>query len=301
MVEDDADAMQLAFERYMMSMGGSGVAAVVEETKEDEAERLAQKEAREEELRVRRVQAEVKKAEKKYWQVFQKFGRLLKDEWFDIDDQAHKVVESIAGIRRRLPMAYKVVEQLKESEANKKKNEWASHGFSQTFGGGQCVPTLLNEEDADLALSHDLLQHEKMMSSIRSLFANLSECQEAMHRILDEIMKHHHECIEVFDWSDLTVSFYKSSSLEELMNDFVAMLSLELYRKQSLVHLLLGAVEDDVLKPCETGGGKKSELDWEDLNAEEIATRCQKVWMRNCKESALDVNAMRKIQSLLNK
>eukprot|EP01083_Nonionella_stella_P240029 839460_1 len=126
MVEDDADAMQLAFERYMMSMGGSGVAAaVVEETKEDEAERLAQKEAREEELRVRRVQAEVKKAEKKYWQAFQKFGRLLKDEWFDIDDQAHKVVESIAGIRRRLPMAYKVVEQLKESEADKKKNEWA--------------------------------------------------------------------------------------------------------------------------------------------------------------------------------
>ena len=65
------DAMQLAFERYMMSMGGSGV-VVVEETKEDEAERLAQKEAREEELRVRRVQAEVKKAEKKYWQTFQK-------------------------------------------------------------------------------------------------------------------------------------------------------------------------------------------------------------------------------------
>eukprot|EP01083_Nonionella_stella_P155830 503957_1 len=148
-------------------------------------------------------------------------------------------------------MAYKVVEQLKESEANKMKNEWASHGFSQTYGG---VPTLLNEEDADLALSHDLLQHEKMMSAIRSLFANLSECQEAMHRILDEVMKHHHECIEVFDWSDLTVSFYKSSSLEELLNDFVAMLSLELYRKQSLVHLLLGAVEDDLLKPCGTGG-----------------------------------------------
>lgn len=300
MVEDDADAMQLAFQRYMMSMGGSGV-AVVEETKEDEVERLAQKEAREEELRVRRVQAEVKKAEKKYWQIFQKFGRLLVDEWFDIDDQAHKVVQSIAGIRRRLPMACKIVEQLKESKANKKKNEWAAHGLSQTFGGGKCVPTLLTEDDAELALSHDLLQHEKMMSAVRSLFANLSECQEAMYRILDEIMKHNHECIEIFDWSDLTISFYKSSSLEELLNDFVAMLSMELYRKQSLIHLLLNAVEDDVLKPDETGRGKKSELDWEDLNAEEIATRCQKVWVRNCEESALDVNAIRTILSLLNK
>lgn len=298
MVEDDEDALRLAYERYMMGMGGSGSAAV-DETKEEAEERLAQKEAREEELRMRRVQAEVKKAEKKYWQIFQKFGRLLKDEWFDIDDQAYKVVESIAGIRRRLPMAYKVVEQLKESKANKRKNEWASHGFSQTFGDGQCVPTLLMEEDAELALSHDLLQHEKMMSALRSLFANLSECQEAMFRILDEMMKHHHECIEVFNWSDLTATFYKKSSLEELMNDFAAMLSLEVYRKQSLVHLLLGTVEDDVLKTSETGGGKNSQLNWEDLNAEEVATRCQKVWLRNCKESALDLSVLRKIKSLL--
>ena len=51
----------------------------------------------------------------------------------------------------------------------------------------------------ELALSHDLMQHEKMMDGLRSLLANLSECHEALLRHLDVMTKHHSECLDFLD------------------------------------------------------------------------------------------------------
>ena len=46
----------------------------------------------------------MKKAEKKDWQLSDKFHRILQEEWLDLDDQAYQIVQALVGIRTRLPM-----------------------------------------------------------------------------------------------------------------------------------------------------------------------------------------------------
>lgn len=326
---DDNEAMRLAFEQYMMGGIGSGSASATavevmdpRQREEIEAERMA----REEEARWRKVQAEIKKEEKVYWHIFKRFANRVKNEWLDIDEQAHQVIKSIAGIRRRLPSENKMIHHFKDVVVQKK--DWACHGFRQAifvkgadddgstrsgdfdFGGGfesrskrtrVRVGGLLTEEDAELALSHDLIQHEKMMSGLRSLFAQLSECHEALLRMFDEMTKHHLECSEAFHWSDLPQSFYRASSLEGLMNDVLSMLSLELYRKQCMVHEVLEKVRDDLIGNDERGvnGGREKDLEWEDLSPQGAVDRCCRQWPKGCEQSQIDILTLRNALNLL--
>ncbi len=301
---DSDEAMRLAFEQYMM--GGSGASTATTIVNEAEEEELM---ARQEEARKMKVQAEVKKAEKTYLYIFKRFMNRIKDDWLDIDDQAYQVVKSIAGIRRRLPSENKMLRQFKDVMVQKK--SWACHGIRRALvvakgeeeknGDYECSSGahvagfgLLTEEDIELALSHDLMQHEKMMSGLRSLFAQLSDCHEALMRMLDEMNKHHLDCSESFYWGDLPPSFHRAASLEGLMSDLLAMLSLELYRKQCMVHEVLEKVKDDILRNSKSGagGGREDDSEWEDLTPQGVVDRCCRLWPKGCLESSIEITTL---------
>lgn len=291
---DSDEAMRLAFEQYMM--GGSRDAIV------NEAEKMM---AREEEGRKMKLQAEIKKAEKTYWLIFKRFMNRIKDDWIDIDDQAYQVVKSIAGIRRRLPSENKMLLQFKDVVVQKQ--SWACYGIrlalvvakdeeevEEKKGDGTLRLGLLTEEDIELALSHDLMQHEKMMSGLRSLLAQLYDCHEALIRMLDEMCNHHLDCSESFNWVDLPPSFHRAASLEGLMSDILAMLSLELYRKQCMVHEVLEKVKDDLLQNHNkgTGEGREDDSEWEDLTPQNVVDRCCKLWSKHCLESSIKITTL---------
>ena len=114
---------------------------------------------------------------------------------------------------------------------------WENHGFHHTFHNKNTkANACLSGEDVQNALSHDMIQHEKMLAALRGLFANLSECHEMILRSLDEITKYHLDCLEDFRNVGLEVefepTFLKTSGSVGIMRDAIAMLSNELYRKQ---------------------------------------------------------------------
>eukprot|EP00553_Chaetoceros_curvisetus_P001571 CAMPEP_0204627826 /NCGR_PEP_ID=MMETSP0717-20131115/14381_1 /ASSEMBLY_ACC=CAM_ASM_000666 /TAXON_ID=230516 /ORGANISM="Chaetoceros curvisetus" /LENGTH=318 /DNA_ID=CAMNT_0051644195 /DNA_START=332 /DNA_END=1288 /DNA_ORIENTATION=+ len=302
---DSDEAMRLAFEQYMMGGSRASTAATTIVNEAEEEERMA----KEEEARKMKLQAEIRKAEKIYWHIFKRFINRVKDEWLDIDDQGYQVVKSIAGIRKRLPSEHKLLRQFRDVVVQKK--DWACHGTRQVLiaskgeeeeeeedyerGKGAAAPGLglLSEEDVELALSHDLMQHEKMMSGLRSLFAQLSECHEALFRMLDEMTQHHLECSESFHWDDLPPSFRRASSLEGLMGDLLAMFSLELYRKQCMVHQVLDRVQDDLLRNTKKGGGgREDDSEWEDLTPQGVVDRCCRLWPKDCSESSIEIGTL---------
>jgi hypothetical protein len=291
-MSSDNDAMRLAFEQYMMKSSN-----IVQQPKVD-AVSQAEKEAREEELRKEKLQQQMKQAEKRYWHIFQNFGRMVQEEWLDIDDQAYQVVEAIAGIRSRLSMQAKLLDRFKDVV---QKKEWACHGYNNAFmsrGNGNVL-----EEDVELALSHDLIQHERMMDGLRGLFANLSEYHEALLRHLDEISKHHLECMEEFEGCDVSQAFLRATSLVAVMHDTIAMLSLELYRKQRLVHVILETVEDELIQVDggrSTDASKGDDVEWEDLGPQGAVDRCFIVWSRQSKHSCIEEAALTTMLDMLN-
>mmetsp|Transcript_3989 Transcript_3989/g.6061 ORF Transcript_3989/g.6061 Transcript_3989/m.6061 type:complete len:138 (+) Transcript_3989:41-454(+) len=129
------------------------------------------------------------------------------------------------------------------------------------------------------------------------------------------MMKHHLDCMEDFGGAmdaagldgcgdgggDAAIGLQRVFPLVGLMNDVLAMLSLELYRKQCLVHIILETSQDDLIQIGLDGerlfgrGGEKGDddgVDWEDLGPQETVNRCCKIWKRQCKESCIDVSTL---------
>ena len=312
MSSEGDDAMRLAFEQYMMGMGGNSNSQPVKEKVEVDPE----KEERERRSKLEQQrQNEMKKAEKFYWQIYQKFRRRLEEEWLDIDDQAYQVVQAIGGIRNRLPMHAKLLEQCKCTDddgtgKNVGKDHWSLHSYNNHFVSGNSLPEwkrsrngggairYISGNDVKLAISHDLIQHEKMLSALRGLFASLSECHETMLRHLNEMTQYHLECMEDFapmgfegGSCTFSSSFEKAVCLVSVMTEIVTMLSQEMYRKQCMVHTILQTAQDDLLKTS-GNNGKDIDAEWDDLSPKDVVDRCCKAWPRQSKSSCIDSRAI---------
>ena len=88
---------------------------------------------------------------------------------------------------------------------------WENHGFHHNIRKKNTkANACLSGEDVQNALSQDMIQHEKMIAALRSLFANLSECHELILRSLDEITKYHLDCLEDFRNVGLEAEFEPS-------------------------------------------------------------------------------------------
>lgn len=242
---DSDDAMQLAFQQYMM-----GGASAVEEKSETEIARDQEVEKEEQrKLKIQQLEQQMKKSERKYHQLFDKFHRILRDEWFDLDDQAYQVVESIVGIRTRLPMHARLLKQSTQDEEDGGSNfdiegyngmdgkKWKNNGYNNRFyNRGERKNIHLLREDIQSALSHDMIQHEKMLAALRGLLANISECHEMILRICDEMTRYHFDCLKEFNDAmegigidmEFEPSFLSASRLAGVMRDVIGMLSNEL-------------------------------------------------------------------------
>ena len=288
--------MRLAFEQYMM--GGNVNASTSTSYNEPSLEQQEEEKERERQLVIHQRQQQMKKAEKKYWQIFDKFQRIVQQEWFDLDDQAYQVVQALDGLRNRLPMHMKLLKGLQQDRFRNNVDSdgkcWRNHGFHHSFYSHRSI-TSSNPflEDVRNALSHDIVQHEKMLAALRSLFASLSECHEMILRILDQITKHHLECMDEF--LDVKFkfepSFLKAVGSCSTMRNIIAMLTKELYRKQCMVHMILNSVDNELFENIGSHGGRdgtdSASGNWEDMSPKDVVQRCCAWWPRESKYSCV--------------
>lgn len=210
-----------------------------------------------------------KKAEQRYWQILKAFQGTLERDWLRVDDNLHDVVSSIANLRGRISMESS---QLTTMESNNSPKQWDGYGYHHPIKSSG----VLWKEDVELALSHDLLQHEKMLMGARTLLAALSDAQEALGRRLEEAILHNME-MQCMPWT---------SVVDRLQEVFCA-LAMELYRKQLLVQSLLNSVNDDLLLAVH----QEHDVDAE-LNPRRVADKCCRDWPRGSKSSHVNVQML---------
>mmetsp|Transcript_7338 Transcript_7338/g.13913 ORF Transcript_7338/g.13913 Transcript_7338/m.13913 type:complete len:339 (+) Transcript_7338:873-1889(+) len=269
----------------------------------------------------------MKKAEKRYRQIFQNFAIMVRDEWLKLDDEAYRIVEAISHVRSRLTMEARLLsntfQQLYHHQQHhhhhqQQTSDWACHAYQPSTLNITC-------QDVNLALGHDLQQHEQLMGGLRGVFASISECHESLMRQMDIMMKHHLECCKEFHTATSTVTtnqntntntttslvLGKAANLIEIMTCILEMLSQELYRKQCLVHMILQSVNDNNLLSSLSAineNGNKSGLvehideaaDLEDSTAMPIADVCRKKWSReDPRHGCVDSEVLNKFLKLL--
>ena len=214
---------------------------------------------------------------KRYYNLLRSFIGKVKT-WMDTDDQILAVLDNIVSIRRRLPLEWKLKLSLRSS--SECDDGWKYHGLSGRPKEASYATVHLLPEDADLALSHDLEQHEKMLAGLRKLMSDLSDSIEAMGRALDTLLKFHLECEFDYDGEDGV----EAETIVQSVIDLFHMLSLELYRKQALlVPTIFDSTTDDMLGLSD--GRKRLESS---AGGVEIARRCWQAWKRDCDESCFD-------------
>jgi hypothetical protein len=314
---NDEDAMRMAFQQFMMT-GRHGDTAANSQTNDSHPfsttvttpDLSNQEMVSPEKIRKRQQQQQqqqqMKKAEKRYWQIFQNFAIMVRDEWLQLDDEAYKIVEAVSNIRNRLAMEDKLLKNTFSlhhdmSASSSAKKEWASHAHHPST-----LVDIIQSRDVELALSHDLEQHEQMMSGLRSVFSSLSECHESLMRQMEIMMKHHSECCKDFHEASSSTTttltmvmteermipgcttLGKAASLTQVMARVLDMLSQELYRKQCLVHMILDTVHDALFEHeggWRNGKDHDDSDDWEEdslLSPQMVASQiCRKRWSRD--------------------
>ena len=254
----------------------------------------------------------MKRAEKRYWHLFRCFFIIIQNEWMDLDDQLEKVVDSMAEIRNRLPMESSLIERLNDVA---KRKDWACSGNNQFLIGEQLVwgkdnVLFMKEEDIQSAIAHDLLQHEKMMECLRKLFADLSDCHEALSRSLDAVVKHHltvSEELLLYEGNQEVGSLHVSGTLEKIMDLMNLLdgtfrdLSMELYRKQTLVNIVFESVKDDLFQKNKQTDDAHSDgigFDWENLAPSEVMHKVRRQWSRKSKWSHMNISQLDRLLEL---
>jgi hypothetical protein len=200
-------------------------------------------------------------------------GTLVRD-WLEVDENLGQVMASIANLRERCWLTSHLV--VKQKQQQSRNSSWSSRGSSMNMlrnnrtnpnnndndsfrqkplwkGHGfraDAQKTALPEDDLELALSHDLLQHERMLAGARKLIHSLGEAQEALGRRLDELLLHHMETYRYLDYSMTAegfVAFEGICSRVDHCQQLYSQSSKELYRKQSLAAQVFDSVADNLL------------------------------------------------------
>lgn len=238
----------------------------------------------------------VDKVQRKCWRIFRGFCSTIQNEWIAIDDQLLEVVSSIENIRSRIPLEMKLLSRLKDDISNNCLN-----GKPQSRG-----TMSMTQCDVNLSLCHDLLQHERMMYTLRSLLSDLASSLQALGRRLDEAYHHHLAACDLLkilcdeDCDDKNESkqphtllrLHEAMQLMDHMNEMFSMLSRELYRKQCLSLYALDSVDNKILVSgaAERDNGKDSGY--------RAAIICTKEWPRGSKASSIHIQ---RFQSMLRK
>jgi hypothetical protein len=128
----------------------------------------------------------------------------------------------------------------------------------------------------ELALEHDMQQHEQMMAGARSLLSNLNQAQEALGRRLEEALQ---ETLPLDHGSSSSTPLLQASIMA--MEQVYQALARALYEKQVLVVHVLACTSDSLLLVVQ-GNNRSSVVQEEDDNADprKVAKACVEQWSR---------------------
>ena len=236
------------------------------------------------------------KEKKRYYQLINSFNDKVTHTWIHIDDQILAVLQNVVSIRSRLPLEWKVLHSshLKNDNVNPQdddygrgEDDWKQHGLQ-----GKLKETSysfhLHTSDVQLALNHDMTQHETMLAAIRTLMTNLSDCHEALSRVVDTLWKFHLNCAqdrieeEEYDEEDDG----DMQNMVDNVTEVYQMFSSELYRKQILIPVLLESTQDEIL------GIEKGKITESSRKGLQSARECCKSWDRTSDDSCIDENKL---------
>mmetsp|Transcript_8785 Transcript_8785/g.13038 ORF Transcript_8785/g.13038 Transcript_8785/m.13038 type:complete len:345 (+) Transcript_8785:120-1154(+) len=241
------------------------------------------------------------KIKKRYYQLLRSFNDKVKHTWIDIDEQLLSVLQNIVSIRGRVPHEWKVLSQatryyqamvVKDSPEQEEEfdndgnhgDDWKSYGHQET--SSQSFSHHLRIDDIQLALSHDLEQHEKMLTGLRSLMSNMAECHDALGRIVDNLWQFHFEVENNEGMNN------KDESLEHIVTcvtSLYQMLSVELYRKQNMIPMVIDSMKDEILGMNELGKGH----DVGTKKSQTLVRECCKSWKRSSSDEELLLSVMK--------
>jgi len=170
-------------------------------------------------------------------------GRL--EEWKDTNSKLDAVLRSIANLRDRIYWESTFFNLQREQ---KEQPVWGGSGFRSGFSNDNSCNSL-QKEDIHLALDHDLLQHERMLSAVRSLVASLAQVVDEIGRRLDEWMLQN-----LMDQNELVVRDAREQNAFELAQEVYSLLALDLYSKQNTATRVFESCHDGVLGGVDTNG-----------------------------------------------
>mmetsp|Transcript_28299 Transcript_28299/g.46846 ORF Transcript_28299/g.46846 Transcript_28299/m.46846 type:complete len:287 (+) Transcript_28299:393-1253(+) len=216
--EFDADA----YLRYMM--GGTAAAAV-----DDTVSAASPQQPSPQSITSPQKRANTKQ----YASIVKAFQGTYQRDWLEVDDNLGAVMRSISNLRDRIYWtSEQLVKQQQQSEAAA--DETTNRSALPKRRSIASARVHLTRDDMELALQHDLQQHEQMMVGARSLISNLNQAQEALGRRLDEAMQYNLE-FEYYDEASSSFQSNNSMAMEQVYQE----LARALYQKQLLVvHVL---------------------------------------------------------------
>lgn len=265
---------------------------------------------------------------KRYFQLLRSFNNKIKHNWLHTDDQLLSIIENIVNIRARLPIEWKVlqlasspssssvasshshqrgmhprddVDNCGDSNFHRQNDDrWKYCGF---LGKPKEMPyssVHLHTSDIQLALSDDVIQHEKMLVELRKHMSQLAECHDGVGRVVDTLWQFHLDCCSSMVQKDKEqdeAGVDDGVDILQIVTDVFHMLSMELYRKQKIVPLIIGSTKDELL------GIREDETDFmsrsdkgvgggDDPRGLRTARMCCKVWKRSSDETCVDVNLL---------
>ena len=209
---------------------------------------------------------------KRYYQLLRSFSNKIQQSWFELDNQILAILKSIVGIRERLPLEWKLLKTYDDTARSKEEGleveDWKEHGFR---GKNENRPLHLHRDDVQLALENDMEQHEKMISALRSLVTELSECHESLGRVVDTIWTFHLDCQHDIDKVMDDGNEQEFDALVQNATALFQVLSTELYRKQCLITSVIETINDEIL-------GEGSNTNGSEDTPVEVARACAKYW-----------------------
>lgn len=306
--DEGADAMGLAWQEFMLT-GGSDTqyAGVAAGKKKKKKKGLSQQDggaggvpdaagntpttplsaAKESRLELKSHQNSTQrlKIRKKYWQLLNAFKKTMRVDWLDVDDHLGDVISSIVNLRDRILMSSTCLRNI-----NGESHSTAVSSVSKSLGcgyrqkrsqGPEVVVGHLVKEDLELALSHGLMQHEKMLSGARRLISSLNQAEEALGRRLEELVTFQMNVLGIFQIQVLQDAKDKvedddlalfGTTVTNWARQVYTELAEELYRKQGLVQMVLDSVNDELLYCDDSSDNESTPL--------KAATQCHRQWPR---------------------
>jgi hypothetical protein len=219
-----------------------------------------------------------RKTPKHFHTILKAFRGTLVRDWLQVDDNLCQVFHSIANLREQVWQASRFVHKFHEQDTANTitTRNWKTRGYR-----GSITAAGLQLPDVELALSHSLLQHERMLAGARRLLVALGQAQEALGRRLDELMMQSLQLIPEELDEDI------ADHVEECQELYKATAN-ELYRKQLLADQVFHSLQDGLLRrPDDDVGPQDTSSSNETSNPRQCSRRCADTWPRSHRGSLL--------------